>query len=166
MCWIAHHRDRLEEVDMRTKVILALTLFAVALAARTWAQPGQGQAQRSGKVSPFVGYWMGVDPVDGGDARRSLIQQADGTFHLAARDSFFSLCDNTDHGYGSFDDGTLVSRDVLQSNNLTLECFNNGATVTLHVRFELKSDNLMFEIATRADGTPVSTIVFHKVSAP
>lgn len=149
---------------MRRTLTLALTLMAVALAARTWAQPGKNQ--NSGKSSPFVGYWIGVDPVDGGDARRSLIQQADGTFHLAARDTFFSLCDNTDHGFGSFDDGTLVSKDVLVSNNLTLECFNNGATVTLHVRFELKSDNLMFEVATRADGTPVSTIVFHKVSAP
>lgn len=149
---------------MRTKLAVALTLIAVVLAARTWAQPGQ--AQRSGKASPFEGYWMGVDPVDGGDARRSLVRQADGTFAMAARDTFFSLCDNTDHGFGSFDDGTLIGRDVLQSNNLTLECFNNGAIVTLHVRFELKSDNLMFEIATRADGTPVSTIVFHKVSAP
>jgi hypothetical protein len=149
---------------MRRTLALALTLMAVALAARTWAQPGQ--AQRTGQKSPFEGYWMGVDPVDGGDARRSLVRQADGTFHLAARDTFFSLCDNTDHGFGSFDDGTLIGRSVLQSNNLTLECFNNGAMVTLHVRFELKSDNLMFEIATRADGTPVSTIVFHKVSAP
>ncbi len=149
---------------MRRTVALALSLVAVACVARLFGQPGKNQ--NPGKVSPFVGYWMGVDPVDGGDARRSLIQQADGTFHLAARDSFFSLCDNTDHGFGSFDDGTLVSRNVLQSNNLTLLCFNNGATVTLHVRFELKSDNLMFEIATRADGTPVSTIVFHKVSVP
>ena len=149
---------------MRTKLAVALTLIAVVLAARTWAQPGQ--SQRLAKVSPFVGYWIGVDPVDGGDARRSLIQQADGTFHLAARDTFFSLCDNTDHGFGSFDDGTLIGRDVLVSNNLTLECFNNHQSVTLHVRFELKSDNLMFEIATRADGSPVSTIVFHKVSAP
>ena len=151
---------------MRTKLAVAVTLVAVVLAARTWAQPGQGQAQRSGSASAFEGYWMGVDPVDGGDARRSLVRQADGTFHLAARDTFFSLCDNTDHGFGSFDDGTLIGRDVLVSNNLTLECFNNNQSVTLHVRFELKSANLMFEIATRADGSPVSTIVFHKVSAP
>ena len=149
---------------MRRTLALALTLMAVALAARTWAQPGKNQ--NPGKSSPFVGYWIGVDPVDGGDARRSLIQQADGTFHLAARDTFFSLCDNTDHGFGSFDDGTLIGKDVLVSNNLTLECFNNHQSVTLHVRFELKSDNLMFEIATRADGSPVSTIVFHKVSEP
>jgi hypothetical protein len=149
---------------MRRTVALALSFVAVVFAARLVGQPGK--AQNSEKTSPFVGYWMGVDPVDGGDARRSLIQQADGTFHLAARDTFFSLCDNTDHGFGSFDDGTLIGRDVLVSNNLTLECFNNNQSVTLHVRFELKSDNLMFEIATRADGTPVSTIVFHKVSAP
>jgi hypothetical protein len=37
-------------------------------------------------------------------------------------------------------------------------------SVVLHIRFELIDNGLMIETATRADGTPVSTIVFHKVS--
>jgi hypothetical protein len=65
---------------------------------------------------------------------------------------------------GSFDDGEVVGRAVLQSNNLILQCFNNGASVVLHTRFELIDNGLMIETATRADGTPVSTIAFHKVS--
>jgi hypothetical protein len=40
---------------------------------------------------------MGVDPVDGGDARRSLVRRSDGKYALAARDSVLTLCDSTDH---------------------------------------------------------------------
>jgi hypothetical protein len=144
---------------MQKKIVIAL-VGTVALAALARAQPAHPTGQHSG----FQGYWMGVDPVDGGDARRSLVQLPTGRFALAARDSVLSLCDGTDHGFGSFGDGELVSRTVLRSDNLTLRCFNNGASVTLHVRFELNGDHLMTEVASLADGTPVSTIVFHRVS--
>jgi len=143
------------------KKLLGAMVATVALAGLAWAQP----ARPPGKpASGFQGYWMGVDPVDGGDARRSLVQLPTGRFALAARDSMLSLCDSTDRGFGSFDDGELVSRTVLTSDALTLKCFNNGASVTLHVRFELIGEHLMTEIATLADGRPVSTIVFHRVS--
>jgi len=39
-----------------------------------------------------------------------------------------------------------------------------GATVLLHDRFELVDRGLMLEITTLPDGSPVSTIVLHKVS--
>lgn len=45
---------------------------------------------------------MGVDPVDGGDSRRSLTLQANRTYALAGRDSVLTLCDGTDRGYASF----------------------------------------------------------------
>jgi hypothetical protein len=75
-----------------------------------------------------------------------------------------TLCDGTDRGYASFTDGAVVGRKVMQSNALTIECFNNEASVLLHVRYELVGHGLMVEVTTRPDGTPVSTIVFHKVS--
>ncbi len=89
--------------------------------------------------------------------------QTNGTFALAARDSAFTLCDGTDRGFGSFDDGEVVGRDVMRSDSLVLECFNNGASVVLHVRYELLDKALMREVTTRADGTPVSTIIFHRI---
>ena len=141
----------------RLVVFFSAALLMITVAVQVWAQPGKHNAG-------FQGYWMGVDPVDGGDARRSLVLQADGTYALAAHDSVLSLCDGTEHGFGSFSDGEVVSKNVLRSNSLRLECFNNGASVTLHVRFELVEKNLMIEVATRDDGTPVSTMVFHKVS--
>ena len=107
---------------------------------------------------------MGVDPVDGGDARRSIIRFENGRFALAARDTVFTLCDGTERGFGSFDDGVVVGRNIMQSDALALQCFNVNASVVLRVRFELVNNGLMIEITTRQDGTPVSTIVFHKVS--
>jgi hypothetical protein len=147
----------------RHMVLSTLVVLGGALVAHVWAQPPW--VQPPGRISlGFQGYWMGVDPVDGGDSRRSLMRLANGRFALAARDSVLTLCDGTDRGFASFDDGTLVGRNVLQSNTLTIECFNNGASVVLHVRYELVEHDLMVEVTTRPDGTPVSTIVFHKVS--
>jgi hypothetical protein len=107
---------------------------------------------------------MGVDPVDGGDARRSLIQLANGRFALAARDTVLTLCGGTEHGFASFQDGELIERNVMQSNSLTIECFNNGASVLLHVRYELLGKDLMVEHTTQPNGSLVSDIVFHRVS--
>jgi hypothetical protein len=107
---------------------------------------------------------MGVDPLDGGDSRRSLVRLEDGRFSLAGRDSFFSLCDGTDRAFIRFDDGVVIGRNVMQTDNLVIECFNTGTTVALNVRYELVGPGVMVEDTTRPDGTPVSRIVFHKVS--
>lgn len=101
--------------------------------------------------------------MDGGGSRRSIVRRSDGTFAMAGRDSVLTLCDGTDRGFASFDDGTVVGPTVLQSNNLTLACVD-GASVLLHVRYDLVRSGLLIEVTTRPDGSPVSTIVFHKVS--
>src|SRR4030095_16125465 len=142
----------------RHLALLAVAALVTVLVARVWAQP------RVKTTREFQGYWMGVDPVDGGDSRRSLVQLNSGKFALAGRDSVLTLCDGTDRGFASFDDGEVVGRTVVQSNTLTIKCFNNGATVVLHVRYELISNGLMIEVTTRPDGSAVSTIVFHKMS--
>jgi hypothetical protein len=68
---------------------------------------------------------------------------ANGRYALAGRDTVFSLCDGTEHGIGTFDDGEVVARDVMPSGNLRIVCFNNGASVVLHSRFELINRDLM-----------------------
>ena len=55
----------------RNVVFFTAALFAVTLVVRVWAQPGKPAAA-------FQGYWMGVDPVDGGDARRSFVLKPTG----------------------------------------------------------------------------------------
>ena len=52
----------------------------------------------------------------------------------------------------------------MQSNSLIIQCFNNGATVQLHPHVRAVERGLMIETATLPDGSPVSTIVLHRVS--
>jgi hypothetical protein len=139
---------------MRRLFFAVTMLLAIVLAARLWAQP---------PVKSFQGYWMGVDPLDGGDSRRGFVQQEDGTFAMAGRDSFLTLCDNTDRGITTFDDGVMSGRRVMTA-NLKLSCFGNGALVLLRARYELVSDGVMIETLTAQDGSSVDRIVFHKVS--
>jgi hypothetical protein len=140
-----------------------MAAFGAILATVVAAQTAPTQPTAKAKHA-FQGYWMGVDPVDGGDARRSLIQREDGKFALAARDTVLTLCGGTDRGFASFEDGELVGRNVLVSKTLRIECFNNGALVFLHVRYELLGKGLLLEHTTQPDGSLVSDIVFHKVS--
>ena len=144
-------------------VLATTTVLAVILLAIIVIRPDHAHAQGRPRAD-FQGYWMGIDPIDGGDARRSLILRGDGKYSFAGRDSMLTLCDSTDRGFASFDDGTVIARNVMISNAMTIQCFNNGARVHLHLRFELVADGLMIETATLADGSPVSTIVLHKVS--
>jgi hypothetical protein len=145
---------------MRTKLVTAGALGFVLMAAMS-ARSDQASAQAKGNAD-FQGYWMGVDPVDGGDARRSLLLRSDGKYALAGRDTVLTLCDSTDRGFASFDDGTVVGHAVMRSNALIIKCFNNGATVQLHDSFELVDRGLMIETTTLSDGSPVSTIVLTK----
>jgi hypothetical protein len=45
-----------------------------------------------------------------------------------------------------------------------LTCFNNGATVTLHARYDVIERNLIRETLTTTTGDPVTEILFHRVS--
>jgi hypothetical protein len=143
----------------RCLAFMTVVLLAAALVAQLWAQPPR---KNTSKI--FQGYWMGVDPLDGGDSRRSLVQQQDGTFAMAGRDSFLTLCDNTDRGFISFDDGVVVGRGEMRTDNLKITCFNTDDVVLLKASYVLIDDNVMTEVTTAQDGTPVDTIIFHKVS--
>jgi hypothetical protein len=111
----------------------------------------------------FVGYWMGVDPLDGGDSRRGITRNQDDTFSVVGRDTVFTLCDNTDRAIVTVDDGVIV-RSALTSDNLVIKCFNTGAVVHLKVRYDPIDTNIIRETVTQQDGTPVDEILFHRVS--
>jgi hypothetical protein len=139
--------------------VLGMTSVGLAVADDDTRSSERGK----GKASRFVGYWMGTDPVDGGDSRRGFTRNPDGTISLAGRDSYLTLCDGTDRGFASFSDG-VVRGSVLTTDNLVLQCFNNGATVTLHARYELIEANIVREIVTTPAGDPVTEVLFHRVS--
>jgi hypothetical protein len=106
---------------------------------------------------------MGIDPLDGGDSRRSLVQLSNGRFAMAGRDTALTLCDGTDRGFISFADGVVLEKNLLQSDRLTIAC-SNSDLVVLRVRYELASNGVMIENTATLDGALVSRIVFHKVS--
>ena len=89
----------------RYLALMTVVFLGAVLVVRLWAQPLGKNTSKT-----FQGYWMGVDPLDGGDSRRSLVQQPNGTFAMAGRDSYLTLCDNTDRGLITFDDGVVVGR--------------------------------------------------------
>ena len=150
---------------MRSRpVLLTVSVLGLVLAARLWAQPPSVHEPPGRTGLGFQGYWMGIDPLDGGDSRRSLVQLENGMFALAGRDTALTLCDGTDRGFIGFADGAVVEKNVLQSNRLTIACSNTGAQVVLRVRYDLADNGVMIENTTTLNGTPVSRIVFHKVT--
>src|SRR4030095_3044387 len=78
---------------MRPTLVTAVVLGTI-LAASVWAQPLRVPAQGRPHAD-FQGYWMGVDPLDGGDSRRSLVRRSDDTYALAARGSVLTLFGGT-----------------------------------------------------------------------
>jgi len=143
----------------RYLALMIVIILGAVLVVRLWAQPaGKNPSKR------FQGYWMGVDPLDGGDSRRSLVRQQNGTYALAGRDSYLTLCDNTDRGFIAFDDGVVVDRREMRTDNLKITCFNTDDVVLLKASYTLIDDSVMTEVVTAQDGTPVDTIIFHRVS--
>jgi hypothetical protein len=139
----------------RVLVLATVALVAVVFAVRIWAAP---------PPKTFQGYWIGVDPIDGGDQRRSFELREDGIISVVGRDSFLRLCDNSDRGLVTVDDGVLAGRDMMTTDNLRLTCFGNSSLVVLKARYELVNDSLMTETLTMQDDTPVQRLVLHRIS--
>jgi hypothetical protein len=51
--------------------VAVIALVSVGLASASGTDSTTSTAKKA-KADLFVGYWMGVDPVDGGDSRRGL----------------------------------------------------------------------------------------------
>lgn len=144
---------------MAGRVTSLALLLLLALPAGAAAQGGPA------RPDPFQGYWMGIDPLDGGDSRRSIIRLADGRFQMAGRDTALTLCDDTDRGFISFGDGLVVGNS-LQTQTLTIECSNTGASVQLHAVYEVIAEGVIAEHTTTPAGVRVSDIILHRLSAP
>jgi len=155
----------------RAVIVVAAVAVAVGIGSAVVAQasdgPG-GNASRHGQdARTFVGYWMGIDPLDGGDSRRGITSNGDRTFAVIGRDTIFTLCDGTDRAIVTVGDAHVVAG-ALVSDNFVIKCINTNTTVTLKVRYDVIDKNIVRETTTtRADPPqPVDKIIFHRVSAP
>lgn len=117
------------------------------------------------KARPFVGYWMGIDPLDGGDSRRGITRNDDRTLSVIGRDTVFTLCDDTDRGIVTVSDARVVGSRLV-SDHFVITCTNGGSTVDLKVRYDVIDRNIVRETVTTQDGEPVDEIIFHRVSRP
>jgi len=144
-------------------VLLLAGAAAAALVARGASASSGLEERRTPKADQFVGYWMGIDPLDGGDSRRGITRNADGSFSVIGRDTVFTLCDGTDRAVITLDDARIAGK-ALVADDLLITCFNNGATVSLKVRYDVLGPGIVRETTTTQAGEPVDAIVFHRVS--
>ena len=148
---------------MRRHLTIALFLVAGLGPAFFVAQATNKAGGDAQSARQFVGYWMGIDPLDGGDVRRGITANDDGTFSMIGHDSVLTLCDSTDRGIIRVDDFTAVGS-ALVSDNHVLTCTNNGITRTLKNRTELIDKNIIRETVTTQAGVLVDETLYHRVS--
>jgi hypothetical protein len=153
---------------LRLAIIVSAVLLvvgggsAVLVAQAANSSSGHKAAKASG-ARQFVGYWMGIDPLDGGDSRRGITRNDDRTFSVIGRDTVFTLCDGTDRAIVTVSDA-VVAGSALVSDNLVINCTGNGSTVRLRVRYDVIDRNIVRETVTTQAGEPVDEIIFHRVS--
>ena len=141
-------------------VLMAGSLALVANAAST---SGRSSARHLPAARQFAGYWMGIDPLDGGDSRRGITKTSGAGFALIGRDTVFTLCDGTDRAIVTADDLTVSGRKLV-SDDFVIECTNNSSTIRLKVRYSVIGRNIIRETLTTQTGDPVDKIIFHRVS--
>jgi hypothetical protein len=149
-------------------IVVSAVLLAVAVGSAAFvAQASNGSSRHKGGHGPradrFVGYWMGIDPLDGGDSRRGITPNKDRTFSLIGRDTVFTLCDDTDRAIVT--DGALTpAGSALVSDDFVITCTNTGSTVRLKVRYDVIDRAIIRETLVTLDGEPVDEIILHRVS--
>jgi hypothetical protein len=144
-------------------VLLLAGAGSAVLVARGASAANGLEARRAPAAGQFVGYWMGIDPLDGGDSRRGITRNADGTFSVIGRDTVFTLCDNTDRAVITLDDARIAGSELI-SDSLLITCLNNGSTVSLRVRYAGLGPGIIRETVTTQAGEHVDEIIFHRVS--
>ena len=140
-----------------------LVLASVALLPLAVVFSASAASERSlFGLRSFIGLWEGIDPVDGGEARRSITCYMDRSCELAASDSVITLCGGGPAfagGPGGFEGNELVFPDTV------LTC-PDGREVHLAIRYERDPLNrTLVETTVIVDsGTTLPKIVFHKIS--
>lgn len=110
----------------------------------------------------FEGYWAGVDPNDGGDSRRTIINNGD-HYTMIGRDTVLTLC-------GGGERGTLSGTGVMENDSLvingSLDC-TDGASVGLTYSFTKLDDNLIVELLENAEtGSTIYEAYFWRLVSP
>ena len=153
----------------RLAIIASAVLIVAGVGSGVLLARADTSSARKGRQGPsarqFVGYWMGIDPLDGGDSRRGITRNDDRTLSVIGRDTVFTLCDGTDRAIVTVGDA-VVGGSALVSGNLVITCTNTGSTIRLRVRYDVIDRNIIRETTTTQAGEPVDRIILHRVSQP
>lgn len=152
---------------MKRQLVVAVSAALIAAAGSAAyvanaADTSGSSARHAPAARPFVGYWMGIDPLDGGDSRRGITRTQGGRFALIGRDTVFTLCDGTDRAIVTADDLSKSGRSLV-SDNFVIRCTNNGQTIRLKVRYDVLARKVIRETLTTQSGEPVDKIIFHRL---
>mmetsp|Transcript_2794 Transcript_2794/g.5652 ORF Transcript_2794/g.5652 Transcript_2794/m.5652 type:complete len:142 (-) Transcript_2794:133-558(-) len=135
--------------------IFALLQLLISLVAVQTTVAG-GKKGVSGKY--FQSYWVGVDPNDGGDSRRTIIKKGK-YYELVGRDTVLSLC-------GGGERGTLTGTGMMEGDKLVIKgpltCLDGGS-IDLIYTFTAKDDNLMVETLETDDGNFIYDAYFWRL---
>jgi hypothetical protein len=139
-------------------------LAAVALGSHaSWAtNPPETTDGAFAGTRLFVGFWLGIDPIDGSVARLSITCDRDGVCEILVAETAFTVC-------GGSADGLVratgvIEAGVLQVPDFTLTCFATG-TVT-HGAVEYTPDFQNGTLVQQGDDPAFEPIAYHKVSLP
>jgi hypothetical protein len=142
---------------------VAAGLGSAVLVAQAASTSKGHEPRKASNTRQFVGYWMGIDPLDGGDSRRGITRNDDRTFSVIGRDTVFTLCDGSDRAIVTDRDAVVVGGPLV-SDNFRITCTGNGSTVELTVRFDVVDRNIVRETVTTQGRDPVDEIIFHRMS--
>jgi hypothetical protein len=150
-------------MQRRLVIAVAVLLLAAGAGSVALAASNGAQGRPSAQARDFVGYWMGIDPLDGGDSRRGITRDDGRTLSIIGRDTVFTLCDDTDRALVT-GRGARVVGSALVSQDVILRCFGNGETLELQLRYEVLEKGILRETVRTRAGELVDEIVFHRVS--
>jgi hypothetical protein len=143
-----------------------LALCVSVLAGGVLAAPESPQFGRN-----FVGYWQGVDVLDGSTVHVSLSDiEGDGVLELRQQESFYTICFNQGPGFSQGrgfirGSGRATTRRVLTlETQLICVSDDNGATPLLdeHVEYTLSSDGQILQLPKFGDNPRV---LLHRTSS-
>ena len=147
-------------VAVSAALVVGAAFAALVASAAGTSRSGARHAPAAGQ---YVGYWMGIDPLDGGDSRRGITRRHNGKFAVIGRDTVFTLCDGTDRAIVTVDNAAHSGRSLV-SDDFLISCTNNGKTIRLKLRYDVLARNIIRETLTTQSGEPVDKIIFHRVS--
>ena len=141
-----------------TALIVGLTVMAAAT-------PTLAVSPNAAKGQFFIGFWEGIDPLDGSTVQMSITDDdQDGAFDFIYRESFFTSCFTAQNTKGRgvlTGTGILVEKGVMEV-VADQTCFDDGNQTELEfevfpiIRASLKGDNLTIS------QDPFPSIILHR----